>query len=79
MKGYLTTKQLAERWDTHVNSIQRWRTDGAGPKFIRLGLKRILYPLSEIEAYEARTLRSTAEKSVVKNDPGVTRPKKNPR
>ena len=64
MKDHLTILELSERWGVHVNTLQRWRTEGGGPKFVRLGLKRILYPVSEVEAYESKTLGSTAESSV---------------
>lgn len=76
MKDHLTTVELSERWSVHVNTLQRWRTEGDGPKFVRLGLKRILYPVSEVEAYESKTFASTSESDAFKNDPGVTQRKR---
>ena len=49
---------------THFDQLQlaeRWRTNGIGPKFIRLPGK-VIYRLCDIEAYENECLvSSTAE------------------
>lgn len=59
MTTHLTTKQLAERWRMHVNSLANWRVEGKGPRFVKVG-KVILYSVAEIEAYEKKkTQRST--------------------
>lgn len=70
-KTHITADELSLRWGVHKNTLQRWRTEGGGPKFVRLGLKRILYPLTEVELFETRTMGSTAAEYVVKNGPGV--------
>jgi len=71
LKLHLTAAELSKRWGVHANTLQRWRTEGGGPKFVRIGLKRILYPVAEIEAHENQTVSSTSEKSAVKSRPGV--------
>jgi predicted DNA-binding transcriptional regulator AlpA len=55
----MTPAQLAKRWDFHVMSLANMRTQGRGPKFIKLGNK-VRYPLSEIEAYERSQLRQNS-------------------
>ena len=78
-KTHITSEDLSKRWGLHLNTIQRWRTQGGGPKFIRLGLKRILYPIAEVEAYESRTVVSTSDKGAAKYGPCVARRKAKPR
>jgi hypothetical protein len=58
---HLTSKQLAERYNMHPNSVADWRVDGYGPKFLKLG-KNVLYPVVEVEKWEKEQLkRSTSE------------------
>ncbi len=53
--------QLAERWGLSTATLERWRTNGTGPKYIRLPGK-VIYRLCDIEAYENKCLvSSTAE------------------
>lgn len=62
-KEYLTPEELSARFRGRiaVRTLSNWRCLGTGPKFVKLG-GRILYPLAEVEAWEARrTAGSTAE------------------
>ena len=53
--------RLAERWGLSTATLERWRTNGNGPKYIRLPGK-VIYRLCDIEAYENECLvSSTAE------------------
>ena len=48
----------------HVSpkTLERWRVEGFGPRFIRVG-RRPLYRLSDIEAWlDANTVGSTSER-----------------
>ncbi len=57
----ITRKQLAARWDCSERKLERMWRDGTGPRGIRVGLRSIRYPLSEIERWEAeRTYTSRA-------------------
>lgn len=53
---HLTPEKLAERLDTSLRSLERWRVTGDGPRYIRAGARRILYPLAEVEKWEADRL-----------------------
>lgn len=75
MSKYLTSNQLAERWGLNPVTLSNWRTQGRGPKFLKIGGK-ILYPKELIEAAESKLASSTAESRVLKNDPGVTQRKR---
>ena len=49
---YLTTEQLAARWQMSKGTLANRRVYGGGPKFIRQGRRKILYPLAEVERFE---------------------------
>jgi hypothetical protein len=49
---YLRESELALRWRTSERTLQRWRQAGKAPRHLRLE-RRILYPLADVEAYEA--------------------------
>jgi len=60
---HLNQRQLADRWDISVATLERWRCDGIGPVFLKL-LGRVLYRFEDVEAFEANSLRkSTAERA----------------
>ena len=48
---YFTTKELARRWTLSHRTLENWRQADKGPRWVKLG-SRIVYPLSEIIAYE---------------------------
>jgi hypothetical protein len=33
---HLNQKQLASRWDVREGTLERWRSDGIGPPFMKL-------------------------------------------
>jgi hypothetical protein len=51
----LTEKMLAERWVCSVARLQRWRTVGEGPQYLKI-VGKVLYRLKDIEAYEEASL-----------------------
>jgi hypothetical protein len=62
-----------------ARTLERWRWMGEGPRFLKVG-KRVVYPLSEIEAFEAERLHastrhpicpSSAEEGSVSVDPAA--------
>lgn len=53
---HLNQRQLAERWNLSEATLERWRSEGIGPAYLKLH-GRVLYRLEDIEAYEARNLR----------------------
>ena len=55
---HLTQRELAERWRISEATLERWRSDGIGPNYLRLQ-GRVLYRLVDVEAYEEACLRST--------------------
>ncbi len=54
--------ELAERWGISPKTLQRWRTEGRGPRYFKLS-KRVCYPLDQILAFENGALyESTSER-----------------
>lgn len=51
----LTEQQLAARWQMSVRTLQNWRWQGRGPRYLKIGA-RVLYPVEEVEAHEAGQL-----------------------
>lgn len=55
-RANLTQLELAERWRLSGRTLEKWRQTRREPRFLRVG-GRVLYPLAEVEAYEAAALR----------------------
>jgi len=53
----LLPAEAAEKLRMSVNTLAHWRCTGEGPKYIKFG-RKVLYPLKELEAFEAKCLRS---------------------
>ncbi len=51
----LTEIMLADRWVCSVARLQRWRTVGEGPQYLKI-VGKVLYKLKDIEAYEEACL-----------------------
>lgn len=56
----LTSKQTAELCGVKLNTLQKWRTRGTGPKYVKFGganSAAIRYPREDVEAFiKARTV-----------------------
>lgn len=52
----LTEIELAERWGVSPKTLQRWRTDGRGPSYLKLS-KRVAYSIEDILAFESSQKR----------------------
>jgi predicted DNA-binding transcriptional regulator AlpA len=57
---HLNQKQLAARWSISEATLERWRSEGIGPKFLKLG-GRVLYRQADIEAYEESCLATSTK------------------
>ena len=56
-KEFLTSQELADRWQVHLSSILRWRKEGKPPSYYSIHGK-ILYKLAEIEDLESAKRQS---------------------
>lgn len=59
----LTENDLASRWRMSPRTLQRWRTEGRGPHYLKMG-RRVNYPVNAVIAYELVIQHeSTSQKS----------------
>ena len=56
-KMMMNETELAARWNLSPKTLQRWRSEGRGPRFMKMS-KRVVYPIDEIFDFESRALRA---------------------
>ena len=54
---FLNQVQLARRWHLSPRTLERWRWEGVGPTYLKVG-GRVLYRLSDIEYFEKENTKS---------------------
>jgi predicted DNA-binding transcriptional regulator AlpA len=52
---HLTQRELADRWNKSEATIERYRSDGVGPKYLKIG-GAVRYRLEDIEQFERACL-----------------------
>lgn len=63
--NYFTPAQLADHWGISANTLRKWRWEGKGPSFVKIG-SNVRYRQEDIEAHEASFLfNSTTEYEAV--------------
>ena len=56
----LTCKQVAEILHTSADGLAQMRYRGIGPKFVKLGPKKVIYTMTDVQKYiEANTVQRT--------------------
>jgi hypothetical protein len=66
--NYLTQTQLAERWQVTEITLERWRSEGIGPIYMKM-MGRVRYRLSDITDFEEDSLRgSTSQRASARSD-----------
>ena len=64
----LTQTQLADRWQVAESTLERWRSEGLGPLYMKM-MGRVRYRLSDITAFEEDALRgSTSKRASARSD-----------
>ncbi len=59
---HLSQSEVANRFGMCTGTLERWRREGTGPRFLKLQSK-VMYRLEDVESYERDCLRkSTSEK-----------------
>ncbi len=53
MEDFLDTLTLAKRWKISPRTLERWRWEGIGAKYIKIG-GRVLYRADDILAFEKK-------------------------
>lgn len=60
----LTPSELAAHWGIKPQTLQKWRTKGYGPQYLKIS-RRILYPMRAVLKFEKSTLQqSTAQNPI---------------
>jgi hypothetical protein len=57
---HLTIDQLAERWHMSPRTLEKWRTLKKGPRYLKFGRKKVLYPIAAVVAFEKEGLECHA-------------------
>ena len=48
-----------------VQTLARWRVEGIGPSYVKLGARLVAYPQDALEQFVGRRRRSTSESTAV--------------
>ncbi len=54
-EDHLTQAEVARRWRLSPRTLERWRSQGRGPQYLKLG-GAVLYRAADIAAFEASRL-----------------------
>jgi hypothetical protein len=57
-KTFLNQVQLSRRWHLSPRTLERWRWEGIGPHYLKIG-GRVVYGLTDVEEYEQACVRKT--------------------
>lgn len=68
-KRRLCQKDLARRWGLSTRTLERWRMQGRGPAFMRLG-GRVIYRAEDVEAFEIESLHQSTVVGGLKSNAG---------
>jgi hypothetical protein len=49
---HLDQKTLAKRWLISPRTLEQWRWQGRGPRYLKIG-GRVVYRLSDVETFES--------------------------
>lgn len=73
--GFLSTNDLAKRWNLRSGTLSRWRQYGTGPAFLKFG-KTVRYRIEDVIEYEQRSLKSppTSNRAEVTVEESTTEP-----
>ena len=52
---HLDQSGLAERWRVSMRTLEQWRWQGKGPRYLKIG-GRVVYRVEDVEAFEAANL-----------------------
>lgn len=50
-ENYYTEKDVAKKWKLSLKTLQRWRSNGEGPEYVKIG-GRVRYSENAIKKYE---------------------------
>ena len=51
----ISEARLGEHWNVSTRTLQRWRAEGEGPRWMRLG-KKVVYRRSDVRQFEVEQI-----------------------
>jgi hypothetical protein len=69
MVSHMNQQQLAEYWGISARTLERWRSIGWGPRYIKIG-GRVVYRVEDILEYEAEHLHESTHPRPRATPPG---------
>lgn len=72
---YMLEGEIADRFRISRRTLQRWRDAGGGPPFVKMGDRRVVYPVADAEKWlagQAEQDRLLAQKPVKWWEPAAT-------
>lgn len=60
---HINQQALAKRWQVSETTLERWRSLGIGPTYLKLQ-GRVVYREQDLEVYEAQCLRQSTTQRV---------------
>lgn len=60
-KRYLSPKEVEELFGIKTGTLAQWRSHKKGPKYYRMGERRVAYLISDVEEWIQRGLVLTSE------------------
>jgi hypothetical protein len=64
---HLDQSGLAERWRLSTRTLEQWRWQGKGPKYLKVG-GRVVYRVEDVEAFEAANLHVNTIGPIAESD-----------
>jgi predicted site-specific integrase-resolvase len=62
-QGLMTQRELCNRWQVREATLERWRSAGIGPIYVKLG-GQVRYRREDVLEYEANCLRKSTSEAV---------------
>lgn len=79
MQVHLNQVELARHWQMSPRTLERWRCEGRGPRYVKIGGK-VLYRLEDVLAFEKNGLRAAGHERVeIPQAPVAPKPADHPR
>ncbi|MGA4280095.1 helix-turn-helix transcriptional regulator [Ralstonia nicotianae] len=73
-RPHLTQRDLALRWGKAEATIARYRSDGRGPRFLKIG-GTVLYRQEDIERFERESLYGSPSSRCTETESDTTMPR----
>jgi hypothetical protein len=67
MTSHIDQGGLATRWRVSPRTLEQWRWQGRGPRFLKIG-GRVVYRLADVEAFEAASLHANTTGPIARSD-----------